>query len=202
MDVAGALLGLALFSPLFVLIPMYVRAVSPGPVLFTQTRRGYLGREFRMLKFRTMHFGADTAIHRHHLIDLIQSNRADDKPMAKLERDPRLLPFGGVLRGLCLDELPQLFNVLSGDMTLVGPRPAIPYEADAYALWHTGRFDAVPGMTGLWQVSGKNRLSFHEMVCLDIRYARDLSLWIDLWILFKTVPAVLGQAKDNILKRQ
>lgn len=202
MDLLGALAGLVLFAPLFAVLALYIKWVSPGPVLFTQTRVGYLGREFRMLKFRTMKLGADTEAHRQHLIDLIQDEGKNGRAMAKIECDPRIIPFGVVLRKLCLDELPQLLNVLCGDMSLIGPRPAIPYEADAYARWHAGRFDAVPGMTGLWQVSGKNRLTFREMVCLDIRYARELSFWLDVGILVRTVPAVWRQLKEYLQKRR
>jgi lipopolysaccharide/colanic/teichoic acid biosynthesis glycosyltransferase len=197
MDVALSVAGLILCSPILVPIVAYIKIVSPGPALFTQTRVGYLGREFRMLKLRTMVYGAETESHREHIVGLIRDGESV-KAMAKLERDPRIIPLGEIIRKLCLDELPQLVNVLLGEMTLIGPRPALPYEAEAYARWHAGRFDAVPGMTGLWQVSGKNRLTFREMVCLDIRYAREASLWLDASILARTVPAVLGQLRDYI----
>ena len=117
--------------------------------------------------------------------------------MLKLDdKNSQIIPFGKFLRKTCLDELPQLINVLRGEMSLVGPRPPIPYEAVEYSMWHNGRFDAVPGMTGLWQVNGKNRLTFKEMIRLDIRYARQLSLWLDLKILLKTPFAIITQIKD------
>ena len=116
--------------------------------------------------------------------------------MIKLDEcDPQIIPFGRFLRNTCLDELPQLINVLRGEMSLVGPRPPIPYEVKEYLRWHNGRFDIVPGMTGLWQVSGKNGLTFKEMIRLDIRYTRNISLWLDLKILFKTPMAIFNQFK-------
>ncbi len=206
MDVTGALIGLILLAPLFAALALYVKIASPGPVLFSQERVGFRGFPFRMWKFRTMRVHADTAIHRRHVTELIQGNgvcRGDvQRPMVKLEYDPQLIPFARLLRSLCLDELPQLFNVLCGEMSLIGPRPAIPYEVEAYAAWHAARFDCVPGMTGLWQVSGKNRLTFHEMVRLDIRYARTFSLWSDLWILLKTLPTVGSQFNDLLFGKE
>jgi lipopolysaccharide/colanic/teichoic acid biosynthesis glycosyltransferase len=141
-----------------------------------------------------MRVNADSDSHRRHTQELIRSQT----PMTKLDahRDPRLIPLGSVLRVSGLDELPQLINVVRGEMSLVGPRPCIPYECEAYEPWHWQRFDAVPGLTGLWQVSGKNRTTFDEMVHLDIEYSRRQSLWLDLAIMFKTVPALWGQYCD------
>jgi lipopolysaccharide/colanic/teichoic acid biosynthesis glycosyltransferase len=179
---------------LAVAIALVVRAGSSGPILFRQRRVGYKGRQFTLLKFRTMLLNAETDSHRLHTQNLIKTNN----PMIKLDagNDPRLIPLGTLLRATGLDELPQLFNVLKGDMSLVGPRPCIPYECESYEPWHWRRFDAVPGLTGLWQVSGKNRTTFDQMVTLDIEYAERRSLWLDLSIVFKTVPALWGQYCD------
>jgi lipopolysaccharide/colanic/teichoic acid biosynthesis glycosyltransferase len=208
MDITGALFALALLSPLLAGIALYIRIVSPGPALFTQRRIGFKGRPFRFYKFRTMNVGADTTVHQQYVATLIQegaaggNGRAAARPMRKLECDPQIIPFGRVLRSLSLDELPQLLNVLRGDMSLVGPRPALPYEVEAYAPWHNRRFDVLPGMTGLWQVSGKNRLTFNQMIQLDIRYAHTLSFWSDVLILFATLPAIGAQIKDDMFQKE
>jgi len=146
-----------------------------------------------------MHENNNADAHRQYWKELIIS----DKPMEKLDcgRDPRIIPGGKIIRKACLDELPQLFNVLRGDMSLVGPRPCIPYEAEEYLRWHTYRFDILPGMTGLWQVSGKNKLSFEQMVRLDISYANRMSPLLDLKILLLTMPAIIGMVFDAGLKR-
>lgn len=194
LDVVGAFVGLVVMSPLMLAAAALIKLVSPGPVFFRQDRVGYLGKTFRCLKFRTMHLDNDVAQHRRHLSGLINS----DDPMTKLDggRDRRIIPFGKVLRLTAIDELPQLFNVLCGEMSLVGPRPCIPYEYREYHRWHRNRVDSVPGLTGLWQVNGKNRTTFKQMMRLDIRYAREMSLWLDLTILVRTVPAILTQIRD------
>jgi len=176
------------------LVALIVKLGSAGPVFFRQKRVGYQGKEFVCLKFRTMHLNADTASHQQHARELIKSK----SPMVKLDqnRDPRVVPLGRLLRACGLDELPQLINVLEGEMSLVGPRPCIRYECEAYEPWHWKRFDAVPGLTGLWQVSGKNRTTFDEMVCLDIEYVRRQSLWLDLQIIARTLPALWQQCSD------
>ncbi len=182
-------------------VALLIRLGSPGPVFFRQQRVGYKGRLFTCYKFRTMLFNADTEAHRRHTQNLIRSQ----DPMVKLDarRDPRLVPCGALLRACGLDELPQILNILKGEMSLVGPRPCIPYECEQYEPWHHQRFDAVPGLTGLWQVSGKNRTTFDQMVRLDIEYSQRLSLLLDLKILFKTIPALWGQFSDlRDLKRQ
>src|SRR4051812_35221535 len=186
-------------SPAIVLIgavvALIIKCGSAGPVLFRQRRVGYRGEVFTCLKFRTMKHKADTQFHQKHTEHLIRSAA----PMVKLDsrRDPRLVPFGAALRATGLDELPQLVNVLRGEMSIVGPRPCLPYEADLYEPWHRRRFSAVPGLTGLWQVSGKNRTTFNQMVQLDIEYAERLSLWLDLKIILKTVPALWSQCRDT-----
>ena len=198
LDILGALVGFILFSPLFLLIAIFIKIVSPGPVFYRQERVGYLGRRFAFWKFRTMHMNNDATGHKQYLSHLING----DAPMTKLDdrRDPRIIPFGKFIRETCLDEFPQLFNVLLGDMSLVGPRPCLPYEAEEYLQWHARRFDIVPGMTGLWQVSGKNRLTFKEMIRLDIRYSRFMSPWLDAKILFLTGPAILGMISKPVVR--
>jgi lipopolysaccharide/colanic/teichoic acid biosynthesis glycosyltransferase len=178
------------------MVALVVRLGSDGPVFFRQRRIGQHGREFVLYKFRTMKKDAETDSHRSHTRALIQSKEA---PMTKLDaqNDPRLIPFGAFLRATGLDELPQLINVWRGDMSLVGPRPCIPYEYDLYEPWQKHRLDAVPGLTGLWQVSGKNRTTFEQMVKLDIEYARRQSLWLDLSIILRTLPALWRQCQDQ-----
>jgi exopolysaccharide production protein ExoY len=176
-------------------VALVVICGSRGPVVFRQRRVGHKGREFTCYKFRTMHANADSECHRGHTRQLIKS----EVPMTKLDarRDPRLIPLGAALRATGLDELPQLINVLQGEMSLVGPRPCIPYEYELYEPWQRRRFDAVPGLTGLWQVSGKNHTTFNQMICLDIEYARRSSLWLDLKIILKTVPALCSQCLET-----
>jgi len=187
-----------MFSPVVVLVggvvALIVKCGSHGPVLFRQQRVGYLGRHFTCLKFRTMHVGAETSSHKGYTEHLIKS----ETPMTKLDatQDPRVIPFGAILRATGLDELPQLINIVRGEMSLVGPRPCIPYEYESYEPWQRRRFEAVPGLTGLWQVSGKNRTTFNQMIRLDIEYAKRASLWLDLKIIFKTVPALARQCCD------
>jgi len=192
-------LGIIIFlSPGLLLLGAVVAALvkigSPGPILFRQRRVGYRGTEFTCFKFRTMLTNAETDSHRNHTQNLIKSNI----PMVKLDarKDPRLIPLGSLLRASGLDELPQLVNVLRGEMSVVGPRPCIPYEYEMYEPWQRGRFNAVPGLTGLWQVSGKNRTTFEEMVRFDIEYSERRTLWLDLKIILKTLPAIWGQYCD------
>ena len=195
MDIFGAGLGLVVLSPLFLLIAVYIRIVSRGPVFYKHDRVGYKGETFKFLKFRTMRMRADQTLHKNHFEDLMKN----DIPMTKLDvyNDPRLIPFGKLLRQSSLDELPQLINVLKGDMSLIGPRPCLAYEADNFMLWHKKRFDVLPGITGYWQVNGKNKTTFVEMMRLDISYTQQLSFWTDLKILFRTFPAVIGQLVDS-----
>jgi lipopolysaccharide/colanic/teichoic acid biosynthesis glycosyltransferase len=175
-------------------VALVIRVGSVGPVFFRQKRIGYKGREFTLYKFRTMHMNAADDPHRQYTQNLIRSHDA----MIKLDaqKDPRLVPLGSLLRASGLDELPQLLNVVRGEMSLVGPRPCIPYEYEIYKPWHRQRLDAAPGLTGLWQVSGKNRTTFEQMVRLDIEYALRRSLWLDLKIIFKTLPALWRQYCD------
>jgi len=185
MDVIGASLGLVLGAPLLALIAIAIRLDSPGPVVFRQTRVGLGGRPFEMYKFRSMRQGAEGERDA-----LIEFNEADG-PIFKMRDDPRLTRVGRLLRRTSLDELPQLFNVLRGSMSLVGPRPPLPCEVEEYQEWHRKRLEAPPGMSGLWQVSGRSRVSFEEMVLLDIYYIENWSPWLDFKILVRTIPQVL-----------
>ena len=200
MDIFGSILCLIFFSPIFFLEALYIKIVSPGPVLFKQERNGFGRQKFIFLKFRTMKKNCDPSAHRQYLSRLIKGNKHSnnsEESMLKLDnQDPMIIPFGKFLRKTFLDELPQLVNVLRGEMSLVGPRPPIPYEVVEYSMWHHGRFDAVPGMTGLWQVSGKNRLTFKEMIRLDIQYLRNLSFIGDVKILLWTPFSIISEFKD------
>jgi len=194
LDLTFCVASLPLLAGATLVMTIVHRLASPGPVFFLQERIGLKGRTFRIYKFRTMKVGADTAAHRAHLAQLIGSTA----PMAKLDArgDSRLIPGGWLLRATGLDELPQIINILRGEMSLVGPRPCVPYEFEKYLLWQRQRFDTTPGLTGLWQVSGKNRTTFEEMVRLDIQYVEARSLWLDLKIALMTVPALAGQVRD------
>ena len=189
LDILGAGLGLLVSSPLILAAAIWIKLVSRGPVFLKQQRVGFKGKLFTFVKMRTMKHGNASIVHKSHILKAIQG----DLPLAKLDDkgDARIIPGGRVLRKTCIDELPQFLNVLRGDMSLVGPRPCMPYEADEFRRWHTSRFDSYPGMTGLWQVSGKNKLTFNKMIRLDIAYAERLSFWQDLFIILKTVPAIV-----------
>ena len=197
-DMAGSMAVLILCLPLLALIALVVKLTSRGPVLFRQPRLGQYGRKFTFLKFRSMYVNSESKIHEEYVKQFItgaagteQSNGTEQK-LYKLTADPRITPVGRILRSTSLDELPQLFNVLAGEMSLVGPRPPLSYEYDRYDLWHKQRLLAVkPGITGLWQVDGRSRVKFDEMVRLDIRYARTWSLWLDIKILMRTPRAVV-----------
>jgi exopolysaccharide production protein ExoY len=196
LDLACLLLALPTLLPLFIGIAAFIKIVSPGPVFFRQERVGFMGRKFRIFKFRTMKVNAETQTHQNHLKDLISNSNV---PMTKMDAqgDPRVIKFGGILRSSGLDELPQLINVIRGEMSLVGPRPCTQYEYEQFQPWHKQRFRTLPGLTGLWQVSGKNRTTFNEMISLDIRYANERSLWMDIKIMFMTFPVLLGQIKEQ-----
>ena len=190
LDVTCILLAMPVLVPLSFLIGAIIKIVSPGPVFFQQERIGYRGRPFMCFKFRTMLVNADPDVHKGHLAELMTSNR----PMSKLDGiDTRVIPGGIWLRALGLDELPQLINVMRGEMSLVGPRPCLLYEFEKYLPRHRGRCGALPGLTGLWQVSDKNNTTFEEMIDFDLKYVRTQSLGMDVAILLKTVPAVVCQ---------
>ena len=195
-DIAGSFSALILLAPVFLAIALAIKLTSKGPVLFKQKRIGQYGAWFTFLKFRSMYFLSDAKIHQEYVRRLIsgkdECKQSDGNGgVYKLKDDPRITPVGKFLRRTSLDEFPQFFNVLRGEMSLVGPRPPIPYETEAYDIWHRRRFlEAKPGITGLWQVNGRSKLKFDEMVRLDLRYARDWSLGLDLNILLQTPRAV------------
>jgi exopolysaccharide biosynthesis polyprenyl glycosylphosphotransferase len=196
MDLVGSVAALILFAPLFGLIALAVKLSSKGPVFFRQERVGEHGRPFIFLKFRSMRVNNDVGVHKQWFKDYLSGQTTqrinNGSTVVKLTHDPRVTRVGRFLRRTSLDELPQFVNVLRGEMSLVGPRPPIPYEVDAYQSWHRGRvLEAKPGITGLWQVKGRGRVSFDEMVRLDLQYARTWSLWLDIKILLKTPKAVL-----------
>ena len=198
-DLIGSSLGILLFSPILFFISIMIMITSKGPVLFQQERIGQFGKKFIFLKFRSMHVNCDDAIHRDYIKKLITENKASEEksdgaqgPVYKIRNDPRITPIGAFLRKTSLDELPQLLNVLRGEMSLVGPRPAIPYEFVNYDIWHRYRLLQVkPGITGLWQVIGRSSTSFDEMVRLDLKYIHEWSLWLDFKILLLTPLAVI-----------
>jgi len=197
LDIVGSLAMLILLSPLFLLIACLVKLKSPGPVFYGQVRIGRHGNTFTMLKFRTMVANADPRLHQDYVKWFIsakaQHAEAGKPGLFKLTNDPRVTSIGRVLRMTSLDELPQFWNVLRGEMSLVGPRPPLPYELEQYKSWHYRRvLEAKPGITGPWQVSGRSRTTFDEMVRLDLRYAKTYSLWNDIRILLATPAAVFS----------
>jgi lipopolysaccharide/colanic/teichoic acid biosynthesis glycosyltransferase len=199
-DAGGSLLLLAAFLPLLALIALAIKVTSEGPVFYRQTRIGHGGRHFTLLKFRSMFRNCDDQLHRDYVTRMIAGAQVPQahEPGAviyKIVDDPRVTPIGKILRRSSLDELPQLLNVLKGEMSLVGPRPPLPYEFACYRDWHRRRvLEVKPGLTGLWQVYGRCRTTFEEMVRLDLRYAREWSLWLDLKILINTPMAVFQRS--------
>jgi len=194
-DLLGAGTVIVLLSPLLIGLAIAIRLDSPGPALFRQRRVGFGKREFTVFKFRSMRSDADPRGHRDYVTALIKG-KADGvgkENLYKLAVDDRITPVGRWIRRWSLDELPQLFNVIAGDMSLVGPRPAIPYEVAEYPSWYLDRFTVKPGLTGLWQVSGRNERTYEEMVRLDIEYAERRSLFLDLSILARTPFTVLAR---------
>jgi exopolysaccharide biosynthesis polyprenyl glycosylphosphotransferase len=196
MDVAVSVMILLLTWPIWIVLAALIKLESRGPVFLRQERVGMDGKMFLMLKFRSMKEGADDAIHRELMMRMINGEDVNqgtpDRPLyGKVKDDPRLTRIGGWMRRYSLDELPQVINVLKGQMSIVGPRPPLPYEVKHYKDWHRARFHVKPGITGLWQVSGRNRLHFEDMVRLDIFYIENWSPWLDLKIIFKTIPVIL-----------
>jgi lipopolysaccharide/colanic/teichoic acid biosynthesis glycosyltransferase len=179
-------------SPFLLLIAVLIKLDSPGPVIFSQKRVGQNDRIFNMYKFRTMHQNSDDEIHKIQ-IRSYANGTLDVAEGVKLKEDPRITRVGRFLRMLSLDELPQLFNVIRGEMSLVGPRPVPVYEANFYKLWQSERLSTLPGITGLWQVSGRSEVSFDEQLRMDIRYIRNQSLWLNIMILLATIPAVFSR---------
>jgi lipopolysaccharide/colanic/teichoic acid biosynthesis glycosyltransferase len=201
MDIVGSAFALLLLSPLFALVAVMVRLTSKGPVLFRQERVGQFGVPFQFLKFRSMQVSSDAAIHEEYVkkfisgkADLNSSSGNNKKDVVyKITNDPRVTWIGRILRRTSLDELPQFWNVLRGQMSLVGPRPPVPYEFEAYDLWHRRRLlEVKPGITGLWQVKGRSKTTFDEMVRLDLRYSRTWTPLLDVKILLQTPRAVFS----------
>ncbi len=199
-DVVTAAAALVLLSPVFAVLAILVKRSSPGPVFYRQTRIGLRGRPFEFLKFRSMSVGNDAGEHRDYVCRLIESGAPEEelhcedeygRPVFKLAEDERVTPIGRFLRKYSLDELPQFWNVLRGDMSIVGPRPALEYEVAAYKPWHRRRLEVTPGVSGLWQVAGRSRVGFDEMVFQDIIYAYNQSVLTDLSLCIRTVPAML-----------
>ncbi len=204
MDIAISLLTLIATSPILLITMLLIKLDSPGPIFFVQTRVGLNGRTFRILKLRSMRQDADknAQAHQEYLTKLIKDGKAsqvdkDGKPIYKIVSDPRITRLGKFIRKTSIDELPQLFNALRGKMSLVGPRPPIPYEVEQYKDWHLKRLNIRPGITGLWQVSGRSNLTFDEMIKLDIDYIENWSLWLDIKILLKTVFVVLNIGQSH-----
>jgi lipopolysaccharide/colanic/teichoic acid biosynthesis glycosyltransferase len=197
MDIAGALTGILITSPIMLVAAVAVKLTSKGPVLFKQERMGYMGKKFTFLKFRSMREDVDHSIHEDYMTDFI-SGRLDSKsgnevPLFKMADDPRITAVGRFLRKTSIDEFPQFFNVLKGDMSLVGPRPPIPYEVNKYKLWHQKRvIEVKPGITGLWQVGGRSSTTFEDMVRLDLQYVNNWSLKMDINIILKTIKAIIS----------
>ncbi len=189
LDVTLVVLSIPFLAPVGIVIYLFVKMVSPGPGFFTQRRVGFRGRLFTCVKFRSMQVDADAGVHQAHLKQLMSANQ----PTEKLDcaGDERLIPGGRWLRAMGVDELPQLLNVLCGEMSLVGPRPCTAFEFNLFSLRHKQRCEAPPGLTGLWQVSGKNHTTFEQMMNLDLEYVRDKSLWLDMKIIARTIPAIL-----------
>lgn len=197
LDFVMSMVMLAILSPVLLAVAMIVKLTSRGPVFFRQERVGQRMKSFTMLKFRTMRLDADPSIHHAFVSSFIksggQASKTGESPLFKIANDPRVTTIGRILRATSLDELPQLWNVARGDMSLVGPRPPLRYEVDQYKSWHVRRvLEAKPGMTGLWQVTGRSRTTFDEMVRLDLRYARMRSVWTDVKILLATPRAVIS----------
>ena len=198
MDIIGSLFGIFLSFPLMLGAALVIKITSPGPIIFKQYRFGKKGIRFLFYKFRSMQWNVDDQIHREYVTHLIKGNldkinQGDaERPLYKMKSDPRVTSVGKIMRKTNIDELPQFFNVLKGEMSLVGPRPPLPYEVEKYKPWHLRRIlEVKPGITGLWQVDGRSTTSFDDMVRLDLRYAQNWSLWLDIKILLKTVRAVI-----------
>jgi lipopolysaccharide/colanic/teichoic acid biosynthesis glycosyltransferase len=197
LDLTGATIGLMVLSPIMVLIAAFIKISSPGPVFFKHRRFGYRGKPFYVWKFRSMHVDVDPSRHQQHVLEKVQGN----SELAKLDNPTELIPLGKWLRCSGIDELPQLINVIRGEMSLVGPRPDVIPE-NQYEDWQKVRFEVLPGMTGLWQISGKNSTTFQEMNQLDVQYVQKRSLWLDLKIILFTVPAILKLVTEDFVSKK
>lgn len=188
-DIAAALFGLIVISPVFLITALAIRLDSKGPVFFSQIRLGHRGKYFKMYKFRSMVVNAEQ------LLKQLEAKNEVSGHMFKIRNDPRITRVGRIIRKTSIDELPQLLNVIKGDMSLVGPRPPLPREVNQYDKWHDLRLSVRPGITGLWQISGRNDIGFEEMLNLDLKYIRERSFLYDMKIIFKTIPVLLGDSK-------
>jgi lipopolysaccharide/colanic/teichoic acid biosynthesis glycosyltransferase len=186
MDIILALFAIICGSPVFLLTALLVKLTSPGPIIFSQIRVGRFGRHFKFYKFRSMYIDAEAR-----KAELLKHNESSDGVIFKMKRDPRITPVGRFIRKFSIDELPQLFNVLLGDMSLVGPRPPLPSEVRTYSLEERKRLNITPGITCIWQVSGRSELPFSKQIALDKEYIASRSAWKDFLILLKTIPAIL-----------
>jgi lipopolysaccharide/colanic/teichoic acid biosynthesis glycosyltransferase len=195
LDITCILLALPIWLPVMILLMLVTRIASPGPIFYRQERVGLGGRHFSIWKFRTMKVSAETQTHEHYFHELMKV----DRPMTKLDAygDPRLAPFGRFLRASGLDELPQIFNVLCGEMSLVGPRPCTPNEFAHYEPWQRERVNGLPGLTGHWQVNGKNKTTFNAMIVMDLFYLENMSILLDLKIMLKTGAVIAGQLLES-----
>ena len=186
MDIILSILAILIGSPIFLLTAFLVKITSPGPIIFSQVRVGKFGRHFKFYKFRSMYIDAEAR-----KAELMKHNESGDGVIFKMKRDPRITPIGRFIRKFSIDELPQLFNVILGDMSLVGPRPPLPSEVRTYTLEERKRLNIIPGITCLWQVSGRSELPFSKQIALDKEYIASQSVWKDFLILLKTIPAIL-----------
>jgi lipopolysaccharide/colanic/teichoic acid biosynthesis glycosyltransferase len=195
LDITCILLALPIWLPVMILLMLVTRLASPGPIFYRQKRVGLGGKHFLIWKFRTMKVSAETQSHEHYFQELMRV----DRPMTKLDTygDPRLAPFGRFLRASGLDELPQIFNVICGEMSLVGPRPCTPNEFAHYEPWQRARVNGLPGLTGYWQVNGKNKTTFNEMIMMDLFYIENTSISLDLKIMLKTGAVIAGQLSES-----
>ena len=186
MDIVLSILAILVFSPVFLLTALIIKITSPGPIIFSQVRVGRFGRHFKFYKFRSMYIDAEAR-----KAELMKHNESKDGVIFKMKKDPRITPIGRFIRKFSIDELPQLFNVLLGDMSLVGPRPPLPSEVRTYTLEERKRLNITPGITCLWQVSGRSELPFSKQIALDKEYIASQSMWKDFLILLRTIPAIL-----------
>lgn len=196
LDIVLVLLALPFLAPIMAIVSVLIKVVSPGPVFFRQERVGLGGKHFQCIKFRSMRTDADPAVHAAYVSGLQSTGAAMEKMDAR--KDKRLIRWGALLRASALDELPQIWNVVRGEMSWIGPRPCIPYELEKYQPWHYERFNSLPGLTGWWQVKGKNRTTFDEMVRLDIEYTQRRSLFLDLYILLRTPFVIIRQVFESV----
>ena len=186
MDIVLSILAILVFSPVFLLTALIIKITSPGPIIFSQVRVGRFGRHFKFYKFRSMYIDAEAR-----KAELMKHNESKDGVIFKMKKDPRITPIGRFIRKFSIDELPQLFNVLLCDMSLVGPRPPLPSEVRTYTLEERKRLNITPGITCLWQVSGRSELPFSKQIALDKEYIASQSMWKDFLILLRTIPAIL-----------